>query len=392
MRSNLLEMAKFLWAGALVLASTSSFVGCADDPSPVGSFLLPQGDRISVDSAIVLATESSAEKAIPFSFANSRQVIAIGKSGAFASWGFLRFSGIPDSLSTATVQSAEIRLQALYHLGDSLGQLSFTIHKALQDWNRTSFIYDSLATPGIYDPSGSAVNLGSFGDAAVVQFPIDTALVREWALATLDTNYRNHGVVLEPTNTTVIKGFRSFEADSTADRPVLTIRYMMSGSAQVETLIVSNDADKFVAGASDTTFLRDSSLVAVRGGAAYRGVLGFNLSSIPKQSAIHRALLDVTVDAATSTLTSNEHDSLFALYGGVPNPVQPSTVVLESGRKVYRFSVTEFVQAMVRGADPRIRLSSFDEENSVGQFMINGSASADPALRPKLTVLFSPTR
>lgn len=380
-------------AGFFLTAAMFWIAGCADDPSPVGLSILPSGDRVIVDSLSITATESFSEKAIPVSFTVAPQTIALGKVNGFESWGFIQFSGFPDFLSTATIQSAELRLHSSYHLGDSLGQLSLAIHKGLSDWNRLTFVYDSLSVPGIFDPSAVNVNLGSFGDTAAVTVPIDTSLVREWIMAVSDANFVNYGVILEPTNSTVIKGFRSVGWDSTSERPMLTVRYMMSGSVQVDTLVLTSSVDKFVAGAADTTFLQDSVLVTARGGAAYRGVVGFSLSSLPAHAAIHQAALDITVDAASSEFTSNEHDSLFALFAGVRNPVQYSTLVSIPGKKVYRFPVTEFVQAMVQGVgEPRIRISVLDEENMVGAFAINGSAAVDPSLRPKLTILFSRTR
>ena len=366
--------------------------GCADDPSPVGSFLLPRGDLVSVDSVIIIAGKSSGEKAAPFSFTALRSTFALGKSEGFEAWAFLRFLGFPDSLSNATLQSAEIRLQTLYHVGDSLGSVSLSVHRALGEWNRDSFVFDSL-TPGIYDLSGSNLNLGSFGDNESVLFPLDTAFVREWVRSVSDTSFKNFGVILEPTNSTVIKGFHSGTSDSVAQRPTLTIRYIMSGSAQVDTLVLSSVLDKFVAGMSDATFLSDSTLVPARGGAAYRGVIGFDVSPVPAHAAVHRAFLDLTLDNISSRRASNRPDSLLALYGGVLNPIQIGAPISQTGGPVYRFNVTEFVQAMVRGiGDSNIRLSVFDEENTVGLFMIHGSAAADPAVRPKLTVLYSPTR
>ncbi len=360
--------------------------GCADDPSPVGSSLLPPGDVVAVDSLVIVAGKSSGEKAIPYPFTANRTTIALGDSGGFEAWTFLHFSGFPDSLGNATFLSADVRLQQVYQIGDSLANLSFLVHKAIGDWNRSTFVFDSLATPGIYELNGSGKTLSPTGE-----FSVDTAFVREWARSVTDTAFKNFGIVLEPQAGSAIKGFQSGAVDSVELRPTLTIRYLMSGSAQEDTLILNTVIDKFVAGMADTTLLRDSVLVPISGGAAYRGVVGIDVSSIPAHAAIHRAYLDLTFDAASSHVASNQQRSLLALYAGVLNTVQTSET-LTSNPSVYRFNVTEFVQAMVRGGGTDIRFAVEDEANTVGIFLMHGAAAPNTALRPKITVLYSPTR
>lgn len=391
MAENFKILLKSIALAGILATSTLAVSGCADDPSPVGSFLLPGSDLVSVDDTTIVVRQTSGEKAVPFSFTTLRSTIALGKSEGFEAWAFLHFFGLPDSLNNATLQSAEVRLQKVYYVGDSLGTLSLSVHKALSEWNRDSFVFDSLSTPGIFDPSGSSPSIVE--DNESIHFSVDTTIVREWIKAVSDTSRRNFGIALEPkAGSTVIRGFRSGSTDSVNERPVLTIRYIMSGSARVDTLVVTSVLDKFVAGMSDTTFLRDSTLVPARGGAAYRGVISVDVSPVPAHAAIHNATLDLTFDGASSRLAQGQQRSLLALYGGVLNPIQTGDP-LSSDSTVYRFNVTEFVQAMVRGVgDSKIRLAVHDEENSVSLFMMHGSAAADPAKRPKITILYSRTR
>ena len=72
--------------------------------------------------------------------------------------------------------------------------------------------------------------------------------------------------------------------------------------------------------------------------------------------------------------------------------MQISESVADSGQGYFRFNVTEFVSAMVRGADPQISLGVYEEENTVDLFRIFGSAATNPDKRPRLTVLYSRTR
>lgn len=367
-------------AATMVISS-----GCADDPSPVGSSLLPRGDLVAVDSLLIHASKSWSEKTLPFPFA-TRTIVALGDSGGFEAWTFLRFEGFPDSLNNATFVSADVRLREAYHVGDSLAGLSFSVHKAVGEWNRATYVFDSLATPGIYESDGPSRTLSPSGE-----FAVDTAIVREWIRSVSDTAYRNFGIVLEPEPGSVIRGFHSGVLDSAELRPTLTIRFLMSGSALEDTLIFNTVTDKFVAGSPDTTFTGDSTLITIRGGAAYRGALSLDVDTVPPHAAIHRAFLDLTFDASSSHLASNQQRSLLALYGGVSKSVQASEL-LATEPAVYRFNVTEFLQAMVRGGDTTMWFSTEEEANSVGLFKMHGAAAPNTALRPRVTVLYTPTR
>ena len=385
-------------AKALILGYAFSLVtlasGCMDDPSSVGLKLVPSGDLLQIDTLIANASSSYSQKAAPLSFAGFPTTFAVGRSENFESWGLLSLTSLSDTLSKLVIQGADLHLRAAYHLGDSLASFSVNIHKALVSWNRASFVYDSLMAPGVFELSSTAVPPSTFGDTDEVVLPLDTALVRGWFRAVTDTTLHNYGIVLEPTNSMVIKGFVSNVAgNDAAHLPFVSVRYTDSVTGLTDTLILNGVVDKFVAGMADTTALKDSSLLVVRGGSAYRGVVGFDVSSIPPHALIHRALFEIYADAATSRFASNHHDSLYALFPFTLNPVQISERIADSGQTYFRFNVTEFVQSMARGSGvPQISVAAYEEENGVDLFRIFGSAAANTSKRPHLTILYSRTR
>jgi len=372
-----------------MLAAAATLSGCMDDPSSVGAGLIPASDLLQIDTVVVASTSSHSEKAAPLSFMNLPTTFAVGKSENFEAWSLIQFTGFSDTLNRIAIQGADLHLRAVYHLGDSLGQFSLAMHTMLTDWNRISFVYDSLLAPGTFDASSTPFNLGSIGDTDEVVLPLDTALVMTWFRAAADTTYRNFGIVLEPTNSTVIKGFASYGADYS---PYLEVRYADATSGLTDTLHLGTSIFKTAAGMADTSAFTDSTLLFARGSAAYRGVVNFNASVIPSHALIHRAYLEVHTDPAASRFGSNHHDSLYALFANTLNPVQISESVADSGQNYFRFNVTEFVSAIVRGADPQISLGVYEEENTVELFRIFGSAATNPDKRPRLTVLYSRTR
>lgn len=381
--------------------------GCVDEPSPVGAGLVPPSDLVSIDSVTVVANESFSRKAVPRSyFTTSATTFAVGRKGTLESWSLIQFPAFDDSLTQASAVSAELRIRSAYHLGDSLGQFSLMVRKPLMSWNRISFTYDSLMLGGFSVPTNSTQNFGSIGDDEDIRIQIDTALVNEWFRN--GTTVPHYGILLEPTNATVIKGFHNSLADSSGFLPELTVFFRPVGSTTPDTIRLSGFTEKFVAGATDTTFLAGSTLMSARAGAAFRGVAGFDIGSIPAKASVHRATLEVTLDEASSEFTSQMRDSLVAHYllsdgsfqelsfplaGAVVNPVQLSTATTVSGRRVYRFTVTEFVQSWVRGnGQRRIGVAAMGEANSVDGFALFGAASADASVRPRLTILYSRTR
>ncbi|MBI2620092.1 MAG: hypothetical protein HYW57_08435 [Ignavibacteriales bacterium] len=373
-----------------------------DEPSPVGAGLFPSSDLVKLDSIIVISHESFSRKAVPRSFfVGSPTTFAVGRSGTLESWGLVQFPAFDNSLNQASALRAELRLRTAYHLGDSLG-LSLIVRKPTMSWNRTTFTYDSLKLPGFYVPTNSP-EFDKDGDE--IHIELDTALVNEWfRTGTASTPF---GILLEPTNFTALKGFHNSLADSSDDRPELTVVYTPSASQTADTIRSTGFVEKFVLGATDTSFLSSTTLMYARAGAAFRGVAGFDIRGVPDRASIHRAILEVTLDPSSSEFTSQVLDSLVAHYilsdgsfqefsfsaaGWVLNPVQPSTALTESGRRIYRFTVTEFVQAWVRGyGERRIGVAAMGETTSIDGFAVFGAAAADSSLRPKLSILYSPT-
>lgn len=376
-----------------IVCMTLLISGCMDDPSPVGSQLIPDGDLLQIDTVAIVANISYSEKAEPISFANTPATFGIGKSESFEAWGLLGVVGIPDTLAGLNMQSAELSLRGMYHLGNP-GPLSLNLHKASVDWNRPSFVYDSLMAPGTFEASSTPFDATINVDTATVVIPLDTALVRSWFQSVTDTTVKNYGLVIEPRDPTgMIMGFANTSSGDASFWPVVRVLYKDATTGSTDTLVLTGVITRFVAGMADTTGLKDSTLLTTRAGAAYRSVVGFDIATIPAHALVHRAYLDVHTDSVSSRFASVHHDSLHALFLNTLNPIQISQPFADSGQNFYRFNVTEFVQAMVHGSgSPQIILAAYDEEGTVELFRIFGSAAADQSKRPRLTVLYSATR
>jgi len=120
-------------------------------------------------------------------------------------------------------------------------------------------------------------------------------------------------------------------------------------------------------------------------------MVDFDISSLPPGSSIHKAILDVTLDAATSRFNSYTSDSLIAYFVIDEGVVQTIAAVSEpltiDGLKTYRFNVSTFVQLWTRNNYPRrIALAGFTEDHSLDSFVLFGASSPS---KPKLIITYS---
>lgn len=375
-----------VWLLAAVLAVFLQ--ACVNEPGVVGSGLIPANDLTQADTLDLIATRSYGFTSVSDSLTTA-VVVAIGKTPDLEAWGLVTFDGFPSYYDNIAVQYAELRFRATYHLGDSLGQFSVAVRKALSSWQRNSFSYSDLRQPGFYeDPARSTHMIGPIGDTADIVIPLDSALVNSWFRA--DSANPNFGIVLEPTNTTVIKGFVT---------PQLYVEYVHPDSSDADTTSFTAPFGdyRFVAQAADTSFLQDSAFVRLRGGAAYRGIMDFDIAALPPSSAIHRALLELSADPAGSDFSSAVSDSVMAMFSDAQGLYARfeaiSDVFTVSGQKVYSINITPFVQYWTHGVGlPRVGLRIYSERNEVDGISVHGSAALDPALRPKLRIIYSTTR
>jgi len=367
--------------------------GCMEEPNPVGARLLPPSDLLKLDTTTVVATKSATERVVPNT--STPLSILVGKTSDYESWALLRFTPIPDTLLFVNVIDAKLDLRVNYHFGDSLAPFSLDVHKVLTSWGGDSLTIDSLNVAGLYEPTPNTSFAGSaIGDTATISIPLDTAMVRQWLDSPLDTVATNWGVLLKPTNSSVIKGFATSISSNASFRPQLVARYQRAGSTRIDTVRVSGSSEAFAAFAENTSWLGDSTRMYIHNGIASRGMVDFDISSLPAKSTIHKAVLEVTLDAALSRFNSHTRDSLFAFFVGSDGVFTSLAAVSEpattNGQKVYRIAVTQFVQLWSRSDEPqRIALAGFAEDRALDSFVLYGATTL---FRPKLIITYSPVQ
>ena len=365
--------------------------GCAETPTNVGVNLLPKNDFLQLDTTIVTATRSYNGSIIPTTSVAPR--ILVGNVNGLQCWGLYRFSILPDSVKSYPMVSAELDLRTVYHFGDSLAPFSMAVHQILMNWVTDSLTIDSLKAAGFYSTTQSGVwNPSPIGDTSTITIPLDTNMIRSWGTLS-DTVYNNYGVLLRPTNSGVVKGFGSFNISDVTLSPMLLLRFRDS-AGNIDTLIVNTGSNRFVTTGINASWSSDPTHLWVMNGGAERGYVEFDVSKIPLHAAIHKAVLELTLDSRSSQFNYFTADSAYAYFvdtsgttltyiSGIGTPVQNGTA------RVYQFPVGQFVQRWVRGASlQRIAIGGYDEYFALDLFSFYGAQST-PGLKPKLTVIYS---
>lgn len=365
--------------------------GCAETPTTVGASLLPDDDFLRLDTTVVSATRSYNGTVLPATSISPR--VLVGNVDNIQCWGIYRFSLLPDSIKSIPIVSAELDLRTIYHFGDSLAPFSMTVHQILMNWATDSLTIDSLRAPGFYRTSPSGVwNPSSIGDTSTLTIPLDTTMIRSWGTVN-DTTLQNFGVLLRPTNNGVVKGFGSFMVSDPALGPKLLLR-LRNSAGKIDTLSLTIGGHRYVATGLNPAWASDSTHLWVQNGGANRGYVEFDVSTIPLHAAVHKATLELTLDAQRSKFNYFTADSAYVYFTGddgttlsyivgIGTPVQVGT------SKVYQFPVGAFVQRWVRGAVlKRMAIAGFDENFALDLFSFYG-AQSNKAVKPKLTIIYS---
>ncbi len=365
--------------------------GCSETPNQVGSKLLPGKDLLLIDTTTVFAVSSTSIPVINTTASSPR--LLLGKVNTIESWGLIRFASLPDSIKLLPFISAQLNLRTIYHFGDSLGTFSVAIHNVLMYWSSDSLTIDSLKAPGFYDTKISGTgNFSSVVDTETITISVDTSMIRTWGTVS-DTLTTNFGILLQPTNSSVVKGFGTFSQGDATLWPQLVLCFQGSGGV-TDTLIVNTGSNRFVATGPAPNWPSDSTHIYVQNGFAYRGAVDFDVSSLPLHAAIHKATLQLTFDPNRSKSNYFTTDSLRAYFVGDDGTtltyLESISEVSQVGTaKLYQIPVGPFIQRWLRGSiSRRLVIAGFDEWSALDLFSLYGAAS-DKSLKPKMTIYYS---
>ena len=382
--------------------------GCNDTPNSVGKGSQPPEDYGIVHIDTFYATANSSVPTRIFTTSTDR--FMLGNYKSYQAWACLKFYSWPDSMLGVQITGATIQLKGIYHFGDSLAPLSFTVHRALSSlFLSDSLTFDSLSmnsvnsVNGVYyntSPLSIQTSLTGSGDTASLAISIsDTTMLRQWFSTNTDTMNLNDGLVFKPTNSNCIKGFSSFTASDTASEPTLYITYRdTNGISQIYSHKIG--ASQYVSTVNKTSLITDNNLMYVQNGISYRGLASFDSLSIPWPALIHRAVLQVSLNSSQSSSQQTPFlfDSLYALSVGADEKSDGGSYGLSqrtidsSGFSTYSFEIRSVATRMLSNASAKkIALSGYFENGSFDLHALYGAGSSKK-LKPKLIITYSVQR
>jgi hypothetical protein len=370
-------------------------MACSEDPTEQNALVapLPFGG-VAVRETTITATSGSTFQRL---YAMNSTINLVGKSGDYtAISAFAFYTNYFPTRDTVNILSARLYLRAASFFGDSTAPFGFTVYRISRTWTAGGITWDTVAT-GFYD---AATTRGSYSggigaDTQRIVVQLDTAMARAW-LKTEDTDNK-YGFVLVPNaGTNVVRGFRSFEADSAADYPTLELIAQNVAGTVRDTSTYNLGIDTFV-GKNDNV-ASSNQLLYLQSGIVYRSLVKFDLGFIPRGSTIHLAELQLHRDPATSKLNRFAGDVSIAANLMLADSATASysstafTGSLKTGTTdTYTAEVHSSVQTWVRSSNYGLLLhvSGDAEFNSFDLITFHNANATNAALRPRLRILYS---
>lgn len=378
----------------LIIALAMFAVSCSEEPtllnSPDPSSFIRR-DVIIRDTTIQAYSDSSYKKVLPTGgFQN-----IVGRFGNYTAITALRF--IPEGLpirDTIHVLSATLRLRAISWFGDSTAPLSFSIYKISKSWTPSGLTWDSVQAAGFYEPSPVRGTYSGHvtADSQYIYISLDTAMVRGWlATGRRDSNY---GILLVPTaGGQLARGLAPLGGlDSAQHYPRLEVIARGSVGGEQDTTRDSLGYSTFVANIDNLN--ANPALVYAQAGVAYRSILRFDVSAIPRGAIIASAELLLDRDAATSRLYRFTRDTVVALHAlrTTTDSVfesQPAYAWRKAGTSLtFSADVRHAVQRWLRDPNYGLLLRALSEFNNLDLYTFHGRQAANPVLRPRINIKY----
>lgn len=313
--------------------------------------------------------------------------LLLGKFQGYETRILLKFEGLPD---TAQVETAQLVLfpHAIY--GDTAASpLSISLHRITEPWAEETTIWGDVEGKFESEPLGSFELIPS--TAAADTFTIPASLVQEW----VDHPEQNHGVLLKTWGNGFIKGYYSREGDE-INYPRLKLVYTKEGVRDTSDYKASGDV--FIVESKGD--LRPDRLY-VGNGIAYRSLLRFDFSTLPKKTFINYASLCLKVDQE-NTLKRTNYTFIIQIFRVTTPGWDPGTIEVDSASAISQsikegdslvVNIASFVQRWVSDRSDRwgnygMLLSSKTEGSDISRLAFF-SSEADTPLSPKLTLYYS---
>lgn len=393
--------------GFITLLFVGKFLSsCNELPSEITYSLL-------YDTTIVLPVTSDSvdffgglqTKYVPARIFNTGSIFVGGWNG-YRTASLLRFkeSNLPDTLLWLTedrIEKVELVLPFQnYLLGDSLNtNFSFKVFLINQYWTN-KVTWDSIFNDWTPKPLIEQMPIGSFSGKIQLKDTINEISIQLQKSFVLDWLSKNKdsipiwGLLIapDPSCNIIHQIGAQYITESKVSHPKLVVYYKnQAGGNRIWYINSAIDASVVDVPKVDTL----NSFV-IQSGFSYRFSIEFDLSKLPKFSAIHFAQLELTIDPKNTFFGNTGLDSVFTggYFGDNPLDSVPLISFLGSrqGEKVIFHKVSTPIELWLKenGKGELIFYSYYwNEVRTLNRIAFYGLNAPDPRKRPKLKLIYS---
>jgi len=396
---------KLLLQFTFLLSALLIFSSCENDPISIGKNILPDSDFLNLIEVNSLEGEwgqaSSNFKADSVNLGRSQRLLLGNLDGEIEASFLLKFFiFLPESIYTPlqegniNVLKSWVELDPSYKIGNTNSNFDYSVHEVFEYWQFNNFDADSLnnLSVGNEDMKVEQIEISD----SLFAFELNKDLVQAWMDVRVDSSLtrKNYGLYFK-SNAGYVIGFPASNGSIYGFTPRLYIELENPGEF-VDTLlteIVSDDVH-IVKG---TIINPPEKEIVLQSGIGQRGSLKFDLSNIPQNVVLNKAVLEISVDSSKSLFGSPSTDSLAIYFYSdeelktIDDQVRVKYLTRDGNK--YSGQVETIIQNWINGKvnyGIEIRLS--DEIRGLTRSVIYGSNSDDPALRPKLTLVYAEQR
>ena len=131
----------------------------------------------------------------------------------------------------------------------------------------------------------------------------------------------------------------------------------------------------------------------VQGGLIANAKMWFDVSKIPSNTLINHAQLTFTADSSATFAGNNFTNSLVAINFSDSTTLAYDTlqsVALIGNGNQYSGNITAIVQKWIdTGVNQGMLIQAYNQSSGLELFALKGSTAAYPALRPRLTIIYT---
>ncbi len=382
------------------------FIACEEDPSSLGVNLIDTkitiGEYDSINDSLQMQYSFNVSKDTIKN--ENLSTILLGNYNGFKSVALLRFfTDLPDSVlngikgDSAIIISSKLKIKPIYKIGDISANFDFKIYEIKNSWKSINFTADSLAN--IQYDQVDMIESRSFTDSLIV-LDINKDLILKWISDIIDPvgnlEFRNFGVIFEPTaSSNGLISFGSYqERRASTGIPKVELIVKFTKTNKLDTLnLIHPTMNTFVTSGEFVSPGYDR--LIVQGGYPVESKLKINFESLPKNIAINKAVMELTIDEVNSFHGSPSTDSIYVSLFSNEEMTKLSlgsgtVAILKRNGNIFSGEITWLLQTIkTKNENFGMRLNIDKAYGVFDRWVLYSNKESNKNLRPRIKITYT---